>query len=304
MNMTRSRLLPNFIICGAPKAGTSSLHQWIADHPCALGSIEKETYYFVDPGTHMYRSHAHITRGLEGYTRFFPLQPGKNPRIVLESTPAYIYYETALQHIPDLPTRPKCLFVVREPAEQIYSLFTYFQNNWTWIPKQMRFAEYVELIRRGTSPATFKGNELAAYALKYARYIDYLIRWRQRLGVDRMMVCDFTDLKNNELNLVQRIANWLGIDPDFYATYHFPRENETYTVKSNTLQKINVAVRAWLPKGKLYRSLRSVYRRFNTITSRGPNAEDQALINQLKQEFIEPNERLRQEFSLPLRDWS
>lgn len=51
-----SLVLPNLVICGVPKAATSSLFGWIAAHPDALGTREKETYFFVDPGTHMYRA--------------------------------------------------------------------------------------------------------------------------------------------------------------------------------------------------------------------------------------------------------
>lgn len=40
--------VPNLLIPGAPKAGTFSLQKWLVDHPGALGSSEKETYYFVD----------------------------------------------------------------------------------------------------------------------------------------------------------------------------------------------------------------------------------------------------------------
>ena len=101
--------LPNLIIPGAPKAGTSSLQRWLADHPDAFGSVEKETYYFVDPGTHMHRPGAHIANGLEGWRDQFPIPSGVKPKVILESTPGYLYYETALTHIPALESAPKCL---------------------------------------------------------------------------------------------------------------------------------------------------------------------------------------------------
>ena len=122
--------LPNFIMAGAPKAGTSSIHTWLADHPDALGSIPKETYYFVDPGTHMYEPARNIANGLDGYRIFFRPPANSAPRVVFESTPSYLYYQTALEYLPDLETRPKFLFIVREPAAQIYSLYSYFKNNW------------------------------------------------------------------------------------------------------------------------------------------------------------------------------
>lgn len=302
--MNANTLLPNFLICGAPKAGTSSLHVWIADHPDALGSREKETYYCVDPGTHMYRPNANIQQGIEGYSQYFQSTPNKMPKVVVESTPAYIYYQTALRYVPDLPTAPKCLFVLREPAEQIYSLFTYFQNNWTWIPEDMRFGEYLDTLRSGQTEGLFRGNELAREALANARYVDFLVRWRERLGPERIMVRSFDTLKNDSKRLTQEVASWIGLDPAFYETYAFPRDNETYAVRNNALQRVNVALRELLPRGAAYRALRSVYRRMNTRAPTGPDAEDRALVAELKQEFAQANAILRDEFKLELPGWA
>ena len=66
-------LLPNLVIAGAPKSGTSSVFRWLADHPQVLGSSVKETYYFVDPGSHMCDPGRHfLTGGIGGYRGFFP----------------------------------------------------------------------------------------------------------------------------------------------------------------------------------------------------------------------------------------
>jgi len=218
--------IPNFFIAGAPKAGTSSIHKWIADHPDAFGSREKETYFFVDPDTHMFRPSAHIAAGLEAWRDQFSLPAAANPKVILESTPSHIYYETALKFIPDLETKPKCLFVVREPAAQIYSLYSYFRNNWSWVPSDMSFPEFIEAARAKSH--NFGGNELAVRALENARYVDFLKLWRARLGDDRMMVLSYDDLMADQKALTQKVAEWVGLDPSFYTQYGFPRENETY----------------------------------------------------------------------------
>jgi len=298
-------MLPNFLICGAPKGGTSSLHVWIADHPDALGSVEKETYYCVDPGTHMYRPTANITGGLEGYGECFRLIQGAKPKVIFESTPAYIYYDTAIQHVPELPTKPKCLFVLREPAQQIYSLFTYFQTNWSWIPSEMSFCEYLSLLRSDSSEdCLFNGNELALNALSNARYVDFLLQWRARLGTERIMVQSFDCLKRDPKKFTKQVASWLGLDSSFYDTYHFPSNNETYAVRHNGLQRINVAMRSLVPQGAMYRSLKKLYRNLNTVKPIGPDIQTQELIRELALEYRASNERLRHEFGLDLADWA
>lgn len=146
--------------------------------------------------------------------------------MVFEATPSYLYMTNALELIPELETQPKCLFVLREPAAQIFSLYQYFRNNWDWIPAGMSFPAFIEAAREGSHD--FKGNELARNALSYARYVDYLLPWRARLGRERMLVMTFDALAGDPAGSTSRVAEWLGLDTEFYSSYGFPRENETY----------------------------------------------------------------------------
>lgn len=299
--MTRStRWLPNTFIAGAPKAGTSSVHQWIADHPDAAGSFDKETYFLVDPGTHMFRSDFHVSNGLEQWHSAFPNESSP-PRVVIESTPAYLYSRTALEVIPDLPGPSRCVFLVREPGAQIYSLFTYFRDNWNWIPPDMTFAAFLDHARAGSHG--FGGNDLAVGALANARYADFLVPWRDRLGDERMQVHTFDRLLADREGLVRDIAGWLGLDPAFYDDYPFPSGNETYTPRNRTLQKINVQVRKVLPKGRAYDAVRSAYRKLNTRKPAGKSEQDAALVAELGREYAEDNARLARAFDLDLAGW-
>jgi hypothetical protein len=296
--------LPNFLICGAPKAGTSSLFEWIASHPDAVGSLEKETYFFVDPGTHMHRSERHVANGLASYEQCFPeIDLAQPPRVILEGTPSYIYSETALRHVPDLPARPKCLFIVREPADQIYSCFRYFQGNWDWIPRDMAFEEYVSILVEGRRHS-FNGNELARDALRNASYVDFLVRWRERLGDERMMVRTFDELRSDPRRFTKSIAEWVGLDSSFYDGFDFPVENATYAVRSQWLQKINLRVRKALPQGQLYNSIRALYRRANTVRPAAADSADRLAMERLRSDFASSNDRLRREFGLSLPGWA
>lgn len=289
--------LPNFFIAGAPKSGTSSVHQWIADHPDACGAREKETYFFVDPGTHMYRAEAHINAGFESWRHQFDMAACSKASIITESTPSYIYSNTALSNIPFLASNPKVLFIIREPSSQIYSMYNYFRNNWNWIPASMTFGDFLACVR--DSSHDFGGNELAQNALVNAGYVTFLRQWRDRLGPERMRVLNFDDLRSDHVSFMTSIASWLDLDPDFYRDYTFPTENQTYTPKRRWLQHINIAVRGTLPKGPIYRALRSAYRRANTHSAKpAASAEDLVLLDQLREEFVELNKALDDEFGI------
>lgn len=292
--------LPNLFIAGVPKAGTSSLHHWLSAHPDAFGATDKEARFFVDPGSHVHQPGFNIAGGLEGYRQQFPIPAGVQPRVVLDSTPVYIYQRAALEHIPDLPGQPCCIFVLREPSGQILSLFNYFQNNWSYIPAGMGFAEYLENLRRGG--CDFGGNELARDALLLADYLPWLRQWRDRLGQERMLVCTFDQLRADPPGLTKRLAAWAGLDASFYDSYDFPAENESYAPRSRILQRLNIALREHMPKGGAYRALRGLYRRVNTSKP----ANDPAIapvLRELRDSYAAQNALLAAEFGLDLSGW-
>lgn len=294
--------LPNLMILGFPKAGTSSVHRWLTDHPEVTGPVEKETYFFVDPGTHMYRAEHHIERGLETWRSAFAGGPHPDVRVTVESTPGHIYAKTALHQIPDLPSSPKCLFVVREPAAQIFSLFRYFQGNWGWVPSDMTFSEFLEAVRDGTH--RFGGNELAQNCLGNARYLDHLLPWRERLGPDRMRVLVFEDIIRDPRSILKELASWVGVPNDFYDDYAFPQENETYSPRLRWLQAINLAVRERLPKGRLYDLIRKFYRTANAGKPGQPDVETLRVLGDLRGQFEEANKLLGDTFDLDLGAWN
>lgn len=294
--------LPNLIIGGAPKCGTSSLHAWLAAHPDALGSTPKETYYFVDPGSHMQDPTRHITSGLTGYRAFFRQRPGRpTPNVIFEATPMYLYSRTALTRLPDLPTAPRFVFILREPSAQIRSLYQYFRDNWSWIPSEMSFADYVTAVRTGSND--FRGNELARNALDFADYRPFLERWRERLGAERIRVYLFEDSIREPRRFMTALSEWLGLDPGFYRDYEFPLENASYAVRWRPAQRLNVAVRSKLPQGPLYRLGRRLYRALNTTPPPPPTHDATELMAQLRAEFAQANACLSASFGLDLSAW-
>jgi hypothetical protein len=293
-------MLPNWIIAGAPKAGTSSLFCWLVDHPQVSGSAEKETYYFVDPGTHMFSPQRNFARGgLTGYSKLFEACDPAS-RVIVESTPSYLYSETALRELPHLPTEPRFIFVLREPVSQLHSLFSYFQQNWNWIPRHMSFREFVAAAEQGSH--AFNGNELAVNALRNARYTDHLRRWRTAVGQDRMFILLFEDLIQDSRAAMRVIATWMGIDPTFYEAYDFPAENKTYLARSGALQDLNIMVRSRLPQGRMYNALRRLYRAANT-TGASRHGHDCSVDRQLAERYSEMLPELEKEFGLDLTKW-
>ena len=294
-------VLPNLVIAGAPKSGTSSLFRWLCDHPEVLGSSVKETRYFADPGTHVFdEGRNYLSRGLEGYSEFFKAK-GPEPGLVVEATPTYLYSELALRELPLIPSKPHFQFVLRDPVSQVRSVHRYFQQNWAWVPPDMDFRSFVAASRAGN--ARFDGNELAEGVMQNAAYVDFLVRWRDACKPQRMHVFLFEDVFADPRAFMRELARRFGIEPTFYDDYPFPAENQTYTVRNRLLQKLNIAVRPMIPQGALYRAARSVYRLLNTSREDERNRGNAAVEEELREGFRLKNEALAREFDLDLTPW-
>ena len=94
-------ILPNVIIAGAPKCGTTSLFEYLAAHPAVCPATVKETRYLIDKDYPLYhQERSFLRRGLVGYSEFFQKHiPGLH-KIFIEATPDYMYQNTPLKVLP------------------------------------------------------------------------------------------------------------------------------------------------------------------------------------------------------------
>jgi hypothetical protein len=107
---TRDLTLPNLIVIGAQKCGTSGLHYYLSLHPEVSMSTPKELNYFI--------AERNLPRGIEWYSRHFD----PNARCRGEASPNYTAYpqhlgvpERIAAVVPDL----RLVYIVSDPVERI-----------------------------------------------------------------------------------------------------------------------------------------------------------------------------------------
>ena len=108
------RVLPDFLILGAQKAGTSSLHDYLSQHPQVKPALAKEIHfldYNFGRGEAWYR--AHFPTHLEKWRGDFLLTG--------EGSPYYLFYPHAAWRAKQLMPRAKCIVLLRNPVERAYS---------------------------------------------------------------------------------------------------------------------------------------------------------------------------------------
>lgn len=106
----KGRELPTFLIIGTQKGGTSSLFEYLLQHPRVQGSFIKEVQFFT--GRHWV--------GRRGYKAFFPRKRVDTQHIA-EATPLYLFSPDAPPRIHAMLPQVKLIALLREPVERAYS---------------------------------------------------------------------------------------------------------------------------------------------------------------------------------------
>jgi hypothetical protein len=298
--------LPNVVIAGAPKCGTTSVFKYLSDHPEVCASKVKETYYFMDRDYPLYnktRPSFH-TDGLTGYASYFEHCSTTSARIVLEATPDYLYQRTALQVLPTLSPPITLIFMLRKPSDRVWSLYQFAQNNLAILPSDLTFRAFVEMVKEPKS-TLLADRPILRDALEHSKYIRYLLPYQTRCKPGKIRVYIFENLRDNPKPFMQNLCLDLGLNADFYHTYPFVRENVSFRAKSQSLHRIKRLLVRVLPKELEKRSprIKRLYHKLNVEPAIGKSAKDIECLSELDIEFQPYNERLSREMSIDLSCW-
>jgi hypothetical protein len=105
----KSQRLPDFLVIGAQKSGTSWLHQNLLHHPDVFVPQKKELHYF----------NSDLKKSLRDYASYFA---EAEARVIGEITPAYsILTDVDIQFVKSLMPRAKLILLMRDPIERAWS---------------------------------------------------------------------------------------------------------------------------------------------------------------------------------------
>lgn len=105
--------LPNYLIIGAAKCGTSSLYEYLTQHPSINPALGKEINFFD----------MHYSKGINWYRSYFPFKNffTKKNSITGEATPRYLDHPHAAKRVYDLIPSVKIIVLLRNPVDRAYS---------------------------------------------------------------------------------------------------------------------------------------------------------------------------------------
>ncbi len=210
-------MLPNFLVIGAAKAGTTSLHSYLTQHPEIYMSSVKEPGYFMfaDDGLtyegpkdiEVLQNLGFDVTDLDVYQSLF--RDTLDARAVGESTPFYLYSAKACQRIKYLIPDVKLIAILRSPMERAYSNYMHQVN---WGRESLRTFDQAlqaeeDRIAHNWHPV-WHYKEQGFYFAQLKRYFDEFPRSQIRVYL-------YEDLNRNATALMQDIFQFLGVDDSF-----------------------------------------------------------------------------------------
>lgn len=199
----RSR--PDFLIVGTQKAGTTSLHRYLARHPRLMPCTGPKELHFFDLRYH---------RGLGWYLGHFPLRFARNGKLSFEATPDYLVHAAVPGRIRrDLPD-VRLIVVLREPAERAYSAWRMWHHFADARPDEAAKADPRSFARAIDDELANPGGGADAHFhyVAMGRYAEQLERYRAHFGPDRMLVLPYDEMDRDLPRLLARICDFLGIE--------------------------------------------------------------------------------------------
>ena len=228
--------LPNFLIIGTAKSGTSSLYMYLKEHPQIFMSSPKEPTFFGHEGEsglfngpgdndEVYRSR--MLTNIDAYTALF--KGVTDQKAVGEASIFYLYLSKAPSRIKKYIPNAAMFAVLRNPADRAYS-------NYLHLVRQQR-EPYTFARALQEEPARIKNNWNEFWHYKsLGFYSEQVKRYYDMFGRSQVHIYLYEDLQKSPLSLVKEIFEILGIDSSF-APNISRRYNVGYVPRSPALSK-------------------------------------------------------------------
>jgi Sulfotransferase domain len=218
------------IVAGTSKAGTTSLFNYLANHPQICPSRAKETRFFLDLDYPLSSELRYDRDGPSAYLSFY--DSGREDDWRLEATPDYLYSKNSARLIRETLSNVKLIFILREPGARLVAMYRFGQKMGE-IPKAMNFDQFVEVQARGdVSDFINQHRHPAYYALQHGRYSLYLRPFLESFSRHSIYVAFQEDLSRDPFVVIRDVARFAGIDDHFCESNSFKRMNKGVKVRS------------------------------------------------------------------------
>jgi Sulfotransferase domain len=210
------RGLPSVLIIGAQRSGTTSLFNYLAQHPDVRPPLGKEIHYFD----------LHYGRGIRWYRGRFPFSYRlRGGALTIDASPYYIFHPLAPERAARLLPDVRLVAILRNPIERAFS---HYQHEVRDGRETLSFAEAIarederlgdeeERLRR--DPAYYSYNHHRYAYVRRGRYLEQLTRWTRHYPRSRLLVLQSERLFREPAAVCAELYQFLGLRPHGLGEY-------------------------------------------------------------------------------------
>jgi hypothetical protein len=209
--MNRKKKLPDFLIVGAAKSGTTSLFNCLKQHPQVFMPSASDEPYFLTGRDFKEIDHKkgaygkNVVTTLEDYANLF--KNAKGHKAIGEKSVGYLYYyEESIKNIKKYLNNPKIIIILRNPVERAFSNYLHHVRD---LYEKESFESALDLIQERKQKNYWWGYDLIGGGLYYHPVKSYLEDFND------IKILLHEDLKNNKENILKDIFEFLGVDSTF-----------------------------------------------------------------------------------------
>jgi len=192
---------PNFFIVGAPKAGTTSLYEYLRKIPAVYMSVIKEPHFFSSKKIPNNFSRK-IIRDKTKYLELF--KDATNEVAIGEASPDYLSDPEVPILIHNTILNAKIIILLRDPVERLYSSYLMLKKV-GWLKKS--FWDEIKICYNNKNDKTKRHLEL-----HYGIYSESLKRYLDIFGQEKVKIIIFEEFIINPKETVQDILSFLDVD--------------------------------------------------------------------------------------------
>lgn len=219
------RGLPDFIIIGAQKGGTTSLFDYLSQHPCLIPSSVKEVHYFdggLTPGLDKY------ARGLKWYRSHFPLQDKLScSNLTYEASPLYAFHPVVPGRIAKILPDIKLIFLLRDPVERAISHYFHEQRKGREklpiIDAMLAEEERLQYVEQHSDY-----NSMGFLHFSYKSrgiYHEQIGRYWNHFSKEQLLVLESEQLFSDPMPTVAKVLDFIGVSRQHLAKWKWNPKN-------------------------------------------------------------------------------
>lgn len=207
--------LPDFIIIGTMKSGTTSMYEYLIQHPSVMPATQKEIHFFDN----------WHERGLNWYklqfsplsTKYFRELTRFRKQVTGESSPTYLFYPEIPKRMSEVLPHAKIIVMLRNPVDRAYSHYHHVVRHGF---ETLSFNEAIdtETKRLQAAAEIAKVDKLSALRmsnqysyLERGKYADQLTRWFSYFPRDNFLIIGSEDFFGNPVPSFFEVLDFLGL---------------------------------------------------------------------------------------------